>query len=242
MVKCPPSQASGVIHRCEIGGVTAHSYRGQTASMMKPAARRDDDPRNTPVWLRRELLAIGYDDYAIARLVSDGDLRAAASGCVCLEVRLRQARRVRSPRPPCASRGRTGADRGRRSRTRRRCSSSTRRPGGSTSTTVHVDPAGRQGRSPGGRASGSIAERSSNGDVVVRNGVRGDERRRGSALEVTTIADVEPAWCVVNHLLHTGHTTLEQLADRYRTDGPVAAHPDHRPRAATRRPADRVGR
>src|SRR4051812_28474052 len=39
--------------------------------MMRPPTRADDDPRNTAVILRRSLLAQGYDDYAIARLVRD---------------------------------------------------------------------------------------------------------------------------------------------------------------------------
>ena len=51
-------------------------------------------------------------------------------------------------------------------------------------------------------------------DVVERDGleVMGPTR---VALEVTTVADVEAAMCVVSHLLHTGQTTMEQLRARY---------------------------
>ena len=52
------------------------------------------------------------------------------------------------------------------------------------------------------------------GDVVSRNGVDVMSATR-AALEVTTVADVEACLAVVNHLLHAGHTTLEQLAARY---------------------------
>lgn len=36
-----------------------------------------------------------------------------------------------------------------------------------------------------------------------------------TALDVTTLADTESALCVVNHLLHTGATTLPDLGQRY---------------------------
>jgi len=36
-------------------------------------------------------------------------------------------------------------------------------------------------------------------------------------LEVTTVTDVEHSLVAVNHLLHVGQTTLEALAERYRT-------------------------
>lgn len=52
------------------------------------------------------------------------------------------------------------------------------------------------------------------GDVVRRDGldVMGPTR---AALEVTTVAGVEAAVCVVSHLLHTSQTTLTRLRARY---------------------------
>lgn len=42
--------------------------------MMLPPPRPPDDPRNAPVDLRKTLLARGYDDRSIARLLADGML------------------------------------------------------------------------------------------------------------------------------------------------------------------------
>ena len=53
------------------------------------------------------------------------------------------------------------------------------------------------------------------GDVVVRRGVKVMSACR-TALEVTTVAPTEAALVAVNHLLHAGHTTVEDMVQRYR--------------------------
>jgi hypothetical protein len=52
------------------------------------------------------------------------------------------------------------------------------------------------------------------GDVEVRRGVRVMSACR-IGLEVTTVASTEAAVVAVNHLVHAGHTTLEEMAVRY---------------------------
>lgn len=52
------------------------------------------------------------------------------------------------------------------------------------------------------------------GDVVERDGLAVTSPTR-AALEVTTVADIEAAICVVSHLLHTEQTTMQQLRARY---------------------------
>lgn len=82
-------------------------------------------------------------------------------------------------------------------------------------TDVHVTRVdGRVGRHEAGvhQHCGRILD----GDVVTRNGIRVMSATR-LALEVTTVVDVERALCVVNFLLHAGHTTQEQLRARYQT-------------------------
>lgn len=51
-------------------------------------------------------------------------------------------------------------------------------------------------------------------DHVLRNGVSVTAAAR-TAIDITTVAGPEPSLCVVNHLLHAGHTTLTALAERY---------------------------
>jgi hypothetical protein len=182
--------------------------------MMKPAARRDDDPRNTAVWLRRELLAMGYDDYAIARLVSDGTYVRLRRGAYAsksdfdkLDVSGRHGLRARA----AIKQAKTGVV----------LSHVSALPEYDAPTwRIDLDEVnltrldGKVGRREAGirQHRGQIVD----GDVVVRNGIRVMSGTR-TALEITTIVGVEPALCVVNHLLHNGHTTLEQMADRYRT-------------------------
>jgi hypothetical protein len=52
------------------------------------------------------------------------------------------------------------------------------------------------------------------GDVVVRNGVKRMSGTR-TALELTTLLDVEHALVEIDFLLHAGHTTIELLHERY---------------------------
>lgn len=71
---------------------------------------------------------------------------------------------------------------------------------------------GRTGRREAGvrQHRGRIAD----GDVVERDGVRFTSATR-AALEITTVADVERSLVVVNSLLHSGATTREDLVRRY---------------------------
>lgn len=52
------------------------------------------------------------------------------------------------------------------------------------------------------------------GDVVTRNDVAVTSATR-LAIDITTVASVEAALAVLNDLLHRGHTTLAQIAERY---------------------------
>ena len=60
------------------------------------------------------------------------------------------------------------------------------------------------------------------GDVIEWQGldVTGPTR---TALDITTVADTETSLCIVNHLLHTGQTTLEDMAMRYES---MSRNPD----------------
>jgi hypothetical protein len=58
-------------------------------------------------------------------------------------------------------------------------------------------------------------------DVVRRNLVDVTSATR-LAIDITTVVPVEPALCVVNHLLHAGDTDLEQIRARYTS---MAHHP-----------------
>ena len=71
---------------------------------------------------------------------------------------------------------------------------------------------GRSGRAEAGvrQHRGKILE----GDVVSRMGIAVMAAPR-LALEVTTVADSEAALVAVNHLLHAGHTTLDDMRRRY---------------------------
>jgi hypothetical protein len=182
--------------------------------MMKQVRRRDDDPRNTAVWLRRELLAQGYDDYAISRLVADGVFVRLRRGAYAskldfdkLDTAGRHGLRARA----AIKQAKTGVVLSHASALPEYDAPTWRIDLGEVDLT-RLD--GKVGRREAGirQHRGRILD----GDVVVRNGVSVMSGAR-AALEVTMIADVEPALCVVNHLLHFRHTTLEQLAERYRT-------------------------
>lgn len=52
------------------------------------------------------------------------------------------------------------------------------------------------------------------GDVIMLDGLELTHPTR-TALDITTVAGTETSLCVVNHLLHTGVTTLADMAKRY---------------------------
>lgn len=179
---------------------------------MKLPPRPDDDPRNTTPMLRRTLIANGWNDKAIGRQVRTGAWRRVRHGAYV---------------PSSVWDGLDDAGRhGVRAR-------AVVLQAGTDVVLSHVSGLpeydapvwgldldevhltrddGKVGRREAGvcQHSGAIAE----GDVVVRNGVRVMSATR-LALEATTVGGLEASLCVVNHLLHQGHTTLADLADRY---------------------------
>jgi hypothetical protein len=64
-------------------------------------------------------------------------------------------------------------------------------------------------------------------DIVTRRGVQVTSPTR-TAIDVTTVADTESSLCVVNQLLHEGHTSLEEIAGRYESmqRNPFTLHTD----------------
>jgi hypothetical protein len=183
--------------------------------MMKPPGPwPPEDPRRTPVTLRREYIAVGYTDRALANLVRDGVLARARRGAY-----------VAGPVWESLS------TEGRHSVTARAVVQQAKTEVVLSHTTglleydvpiwdldlrdTHVTRRdGKVGRQEAGvrQHKGSIGP----GDVIVRNGVKAMSPTR-LGLEVTTVTDLEHSLVVVNHLLHVGHTTLEALAERYRT-------------------------
>jgi hypothetical protein len=182
--------------------------------MMKPpGAWPPDDPRRTPVTLRRQYVAEGYSDRALANLVRDGVLArprrgAYVAGPVWRELNAEGRHSVRARAVL------------HQAKTEAVLSHTT----GLLEFDVPIwdlDLAdvqitrldGKIGRQDAGvrQHAGTIRA----GDVICRNGVAVMSPTR-LGLEVTTVADVEHSLVVVNHLLHAGHTTLESLADRYR--------------------------
>ena len=174
------------------------------------------------VFTRKEALALGYHDRAIALLVRNGDwvrvrrgayiiadgwsgLGANGRYAVLSRAVLRQANTevVLSHLSAANEYGAPLWD----------CDLST----------VHVTrPDRRAGRAEAGVAQhrGVIApidgtrDGAGEGDVQVRNGVPVMSATR-TALELTTLLDVEHALVEIDYLLHQGHTTREMLWERY---------------------------
>lgn len=175
-------------------------------------ARQPDDPRLTPLIMRRDLVAAGWNDRAIARMVQSGTwvrIRRGAYVNAGVWQRLDEAGRyelrtravlLQAKTPVVASH-----------------TSSVPFHEGPTwgldlSEVHHTRRDGRTGRAEAGvrQHRGRILP----GDVVVRHGVQVMSATR-TAIEVTTVADVEPALSVVCHLLHHRQTDLESLRARY---------------------------
>ena len=180
--------------------------------MMVPESRPDDDPRNGPVYLRKTLIAHGHSDRSIRRLVADGVL-----------VRVRRGALTGKPEHDALdSSGKHGL-RARavlqQSRTRLVLSHVSGLPEydaptwGIDLSEVHVTrPDGKAGRREAGvrQHRGTILE----GDVVQLNGIEVMSPAR-LALEVTAVATAEAGLVVVNHFLHCGLTTEDELLERY---------------------------
>ncbi|MDP3891950.1 type IV toxin-antitoxin system AbiEi family antitoxin domain-containing protein [Nocardioides sp.] len=164
------------------------------------------------VFLRREALALGYDDRTIRRLVRAG-----------VWVRVRQgAYTFADMWTPMTAEGHYGV----RGRAVRRAAkvpvvlshTSSLQERGATYwdldlNDVHLTRTdGRTGRREAGvrQHQGRLLD----GDVEMVNGVAITSATR-SALEITTIADVERSLVVVNDLLHKKQTSMDALCRRY---------------------------
>ncbi len=97
-------------------------------------------------------------------------------------------------------------------------------------STVHLTRCDeRAGRAEAGirQHRGVLAE----GDQISRNG-RAVMSATRTALELTLLLDVEHALVEIDHLLHHGFTTVEELRSRYESMTHLAAQPGHGSRAA----------
>lgn len=168
-----------------------------------------------PVVLRRELLARGWDDRAVTRAVRSGDL-----------VRVRYG----SYAEGATWAGLTGDQRyaaicraaQRRAESDLVLSHASALPA-YDAPLWRMDPHvvhgtrqdGRAGRKEAGvqQHSGILLPE----DVTEVDGCLVTSAAR-TALDITTIAPIEPSLVVVNHLLHSGQVSLEQLWARYRSE------------------------
>ncbi len=179
---------------------------------MRQPLREPNDPRFTPVMLRRELLAQGWTDQALRRLVAQGTwVRARQGAYVDAEAWSRcdeggrheiRARAVlKQANAEMVISHRTGAQLW------------------DLSTYDHqwgeVDVTRRDGRA--GRAEAGVRQHRGvllDTDTTVRHGVPVVTATR-LGLELPTVLGMEQSFCYVGELLHRGDTTIEALVDRY---------------------------
>src|SRR3954467_12811092 len=170
--------------------------------------RSPDDPRLAPIVLRRELLAAGQNDRTIGQLVADGPLHRLRYGSYVAAVSWRACDQV----------GQHGLV----------ARAVVKRAGAEVALShitalgewdaplwdlpldiVHLTRLdGRAGRREAGvlQHSGHLREE----DIVVINGVSVTSPTR-TALDCTTVMDVEHSLVVVNDLLHRKLTTMDDL-------------------------------
>lgn len=174
--------------------------------------RTPEDPRFTPIILRRELIASGYTDRTIRALVEQGTLAkvrrgayADATAWASVDASGRHELMVRA----VLRQSKTGLV-----------------PSHASGVPFHEGPLygldlssvdvtridGRSGRAEAGvrQHRGKLVE----GDLVSKYGVQVISPTR-NALEVTTQTSIPAALCVVNDYLHRRLTTPEQLQERY---------------------------
>jgi hypothetical protein len=170
------------------------------------------DPRRGRVMLRGELLAAGYTDKAIARLVKSGEWVKVRHGAYTLA----HTWSGLDPSGHHALRARAVCAQARTSLVISHASGLAFHDApvwGIDLSDVHVTRRdGRTGRKEAGVAPhrGLILP----GDVVVRDGLPVMSATR-MGLEVTTIASTESSLAVMNDLLYRGLTSVEQLTNRY---------------------------
>lgn len=172
---------------------------------------RSDDPRLLAIALRRELIEAGYDDRAIARAVKSGHLARPRRGAYVDA----GAWRDMTSDEKYAIRARAVQ---RQANADTVLSHVSALPFlgaplfGHDLSEVHVTrPDARSGRRERGvrQHRGILLDR----DVTDVHGVLATTPTR-AALECATVSSTEAALTVVNHFLHAGQTTLEQLRAR----------------------------
>ena len=175
--------------------------------------RAPDDPRLASIVLRRELLAHGLDDRAIRQLLADGVLHRLRYGSYVERAKWLACDRV----------GQHGlVARAAVKRAQAEVAISHTSALGEWDAPVWDLPLDivhltRLDRRAGRREAGVLQHLGEmrDGDVVVHNGVKVTSPTR-TALDCTTVMDVEHALIVVNDLLHRRLTTVEELAEGQR--------------------------
>ncbi len=184
------------------------------------SSREQEDPRLTPVALRRDLVARGWSDQMLAKALRDGSLARARQGAYVdgptwagLDPLARHEVTTRAV--IARSQVRLVASHG---------SAAVLHDGpdyGLDLSAVHVTrPDQRAGRAEAGvrQHRGALVEDTDDGDiadVVVRRGVEVTSPTR-SGLELTTVLPLEAAVVHLNDLTHRGLTTPQRLEERYR--------------------------
>lgn len=200
-----------VLHRpCRtaLARVLALADRGRMDAVLRALVARHG------VFLRREALAAGYHDHAIAGLVRGGEwvrVRRGAyvfgDGWASLDPNSRYAVLCRA----AVRQANTDVVLSHTS-----AASEYDAPLWECDLgVVHLTRRDRRA----GRAEAGIRQHRGQlapGDVVERNGLSIVSAER-TALELTLVLDVEHAMVEIDHLLHQGFTTVEQLRDRYET-------------------------
>lgn len=176
--------------------------------MMIPPA----DPRLTPIWLRKELLAAGHNDKSLARALRDGTYRRPRTGAYVAGSVWDQA----TAEQRYAMRVRAAV---RQAKTPVVATHASALPFHAAPTwgidlsEIHLTrPDEKTGRREAGvrQHRGKIRD----GDLLEAYGIAVSAAVR-TALEVTTMAPTEAALAVVDHFLHRGDFTVEELRSRY---------------------------
>lgn len=171
-----------------------------------------EDPRLTPISLRRELVAAGLTDQNIKRLLVAGVYGKVKRGAYADGAAMAQL----DPFGQFVLRNRAAI---KQAKTEVVLSHSSSAPEydapdwGLDLTTTHLTRVdGRSGRKEAGiqQHCGAIQD----GDIVTRNGIQMMSATR-TALEITTVASTEASLGFVNHALHHQLTTMDELVERY---------------------------
>jgi hypothetical protein len=187
-------------------------HPGFAATMLAMNDRQPDDPRFTPIRLRKDLIEAGWSDRAIARMVASGAWVRARRGAYVDASAWKAADRAGKHE----IRTRAVLAQGKTELVASHSSGVSFYEGptwGLDLTDVHVTRTdNKAGRKEAGvrQHCGKLLD----GDWSMRHGVPVMGATR-LALEVTMVAETEPALGVVNHLLHTQQTTLEKVRERY---------------------------